>query len=401
MTQSTHPSQFEPLLPQRGLGPLVADSRKVIEGSARLQGALHPASRAVLQELVRAMNSYYSNLIEGQGTHPRNIERALRSDFSALPDVARRQRIALAHIEAERELERDGLREGSFGGEVLRTSQLMKAHSALYSRLPEGDRTTEDGRIVQPGALRQVDVHAGAHVPPRHTALPAFLRRMDEVYPGIAGMDGQLVGIAAAHHRAAWVHPFDDGNGRACRLQTHCALLPTSCGLWSVSRGLARRRDLYYAKLAGADQPRHGDLDGRGNLSERMLLEWCAFFIDVCVDQVQFMTQMLELDDLRGRVAALIAVRAAQPMQYPNYRAELVLPLQHVLIGGPVTRREFKQMTGLGARTAQHGLSQLLRDGLLRSDQAKGPVYIGFPLDTLNILFPDLYPEAATANTEA
>ena len=67
----------------------------------------------------------------------------------------------------------------------------------------------------------------------------------------------------------SWVHPFRDGNGRSVRLQTHCALFPVSAGLWSVSRGLARRRDEYYAHLDAADAPRAGDLDGRGNLSDR------------------------------------------------------------------------------------------------------------------------------------
>lgn len=158
---------------------------------------------------------------------------------------------------------------------------------------------------------------------------------------------------------------------------------------------------MYYAKLANADQPRLGDLDGRGNLSERLLREWCEFFSKVCLDQVEFMSEMLKLDDLKERMQALIMVRAAQPSKYPHYRKELVLPMQHVLVQGPVTRGDFRQMTGLGERTAQQITSQLIRDGLLQSNQPKGPVHIGFPLDTLNILFPNLYPEAATTNIDA
>lgn len=58
-----------------------------------------------MRELVRQMNSFYSNRIEGQSTHPGNIERALRNDFSNRPAEARLQRIAIAHIDAEKELE--------------------------------------------------------------------------------------------------------------------------------------------------------------------------------------------------------------------------------------------------------------------------------------------------------
>lgn len=86
-----------------------------------------------------------------------------------------------------------------------------------------------------------------------------------------------------------WIHPIADGNGRAARLQTHCALWPMSEGLWSPNRGLARKRDEYFAGLAEADAPRRGDLDGRGNLSEESLRHWVAFFLELCRDQVSYM----------------------------------------------------------------------------------------------------------------
>jgi len=395
------PSQFEPLLPSRGMEGLVARSREVMDASLVLTRSLHPASLRPLRELVRAMNSYYSNRIEGQGTHPLNIERALRKDFSAKPETAQRQRIAVAHIDAERELEASMNAEGLAEPGVLASGFLVKAHAALYRRLDAGDRTTKDGLVIEPGILRDHEVKVGHHEAPAFAAVPAFLKRMDEVYPKAAvGRDGLAVVIAAAHHRAAWVHPFGDGNGRAVRLQTHCALLPTSGGLWSVSRAFARQRDDYYAHLADADQPRHGDLDGRGNLSEKTLVAWCQYFIALCQDQVRFMGEMLDLDKLQGRIDALVAARAAQPASWPHYRKELALPLRHVIVAGPLSRGEFKQMTGLADRTAQRSLNGLVVDGLLRSEGPKSAVSIGFPLDSLNILFPNLYPEAASANLE-
>lgn len=95
------------------------------------------------------MNSYYSNLIEGQSTHPANIERALRHDFASQSRVARLQRIALAHIEAERELEALA-GEGSL---PLLSAFLQQCHAALYRRLGAEDRTTDDGVVVVPGEL--------------------------------------------------------------------------------------------------------------------------------------------------------------------------------------------------------------------------------------------------------
>lgn len=387
----SQPHQFEPLLPQRNLDELSQATRQVMEKSFRLQGAMHAATRQPLRELVRAMNSYYSNLIEGQGTHPRHIDRALRQDFSHVPDIAQRQRLALAHIDAERALEAAGTNEA----EALRSTFLQQAHAELYGRLSEADRQTGEGRAVEPGALRREDVAVGRHQPPTWQALPAFMARADAAYAKPWGLDAVLYAIASAHHRMAWTHPFLDGNGRACRLQTHCALHRVTGGLWSVNRGLARQRHRYYELLANADMPRQGDLDGRGNLSERMLRAWCQWFIEVCDDQVSFMARMLDPARIKERIAGLVLVRS-QSSDHAEYRPEAVLPLHHVMTAGPLSRGEFVQMTGLGERTARKLLAQLLKDGLLASETPKGYVSIGFPLDALALLLPDLYPEAAT-----
>jgi Fic family protein len=387
------PHQFEPLLPQRQLGDLADATRAVVEKSLRLHHAVAPGTRRALRALVRGMNSYYSNRIEGQGTHPNNIERALGADFSSTPGVAQRQRLALAHIEAEQELEA-ALPESGIESVALRSSFLLQAHAALYRRLGPADRTTEDGLVIEPGILRDRQVRVGRHLPPTADAVPAFLARMDTVYPRIRGLDGVLHHIAAAHHRAAWVHPFADGNGRACRLQTHCAMFALTAGLWSVNRGLARQRDRYYEMLAHADLPRQGDLDGRGNLSERALHRWCAFFIELAHDQVTFMGELLSLDRLQENIAALMLVRSAST-RHGHYRPQAARALHHVLLAGPTARGEFVTMTGMPERSASRVLAQLLEDRLLVSDSPRGPVTFNFPLDALPVLLPGLYPEAA------
>lgn len=385
----TQPRQFEPLLPQRRLEELRQRTRVVVEQSLKLTGSAHPATIASLRELVRAMNSYYSNRIEGQSTHPHNIERALRRDFSEKPDVAKLQRLALAHIEAERELEQ----RVAAGEPALTTVFLRQAHAALYGRLSDEDRTTPEGRIVEPGVLRTEQVAIGRHEPPLWSSLPAFLARLDAVYSRGTTLEDTLLRAAAAHHRTTWVHPFLDGNGRAVRLQTHCALWFLSAGLWSMSRGLSRNRDKYYALLDAADSHRQGDLDGRGNLSEKLLWDWCAWFIAIAEDQVSFMTRMLSLDGMKTRIAAHITFRSKLDK---DIREEAILPLYHLFLAGPTPRGEFLQMTGLGERTARTLLSRLIETGLVTSEGHTAPVQLAFPLDALQFLLPDLYPEAAT-----
>jgi Fic family protein len=381
--------QFEPLIPSLVPAGLLDKAAGIVHLAAQLSAAAHPSARVVVRELVRSMNSYYSNRIEGQGTHPLNIERALRKEFSDQPDVAHLQRVALAHIDAERKLEACVLGDGN----AMSSRFLLDAHAALYSRLDEPDRMSDDGQLVSPGVLRHEDVKVGAHIPPSAASLPLFLARMDEVYNRPMGWDMRLIAVACAHHRAAWVHPFLDGNGRAIRLQSHAALWKLSQGLWSPNRGLARSVENYYARLHNADMPRRGSLDGRGNLTTAGLVEWVDFFLDICADQVHYMNRMLELDGMKRRIQALVTFRATEDKAM---RPEAILPLYHTFAAGPVTRREFAQMTGLGERTARTLLSHLLSTGLLQSDAALGPVRFGLPLNSLQFLLPELYPEAAT-----
>src|SRR5450755_3083884 len=92
--------------------------------------------------------------------------------------------------------------------------------------------------------------------------------------------------------------------GRLTRLLSHALLRELDVGseLWSVSRGLARRVNEYKSNLQAADEPRHGDLDGRGNLTMKGLVDFCRFFLTTSVDQVDFMGSLLEPVELLRRM---------------------------------------------------------------------------------------------------
>lgn len=388
------PHQFTPLRPVTGHAELVAIAREVVEKSLRLAGAIHPHTQGELRKLVRSMNSYYSNKLEGQSTHPLNIERALKKDFSATPDVAKRQRIAIAHIQAEQVLE------GLVPTMAPRASPfLQRCHHELYERLQPEDRLTDEGVPIVPGAWRTQDVSVGQHVAPAHGAIEAFLAMADREYGPPMGLEAELITVACAHHRLAWVHPFLDGNGRAVRLQTHAALFGLSAGLWSVNRALARYSADYFRLLSEADASRQGDYDGRGNLSDRALFHWCQWFLQQCRDQVEFMAKVLDFDGIKDRLRALMILRR-EIHGHSEYRDCMVLPLLHTLVTGPLPRGEFAQMTGLGERVARACVSKMLEDGLLQSANHKAPLCIGFPMDMLATLFPNLYPEAASTPLE-
>ena len=385
------PHQMQPMLPSEHEWLKLGEKTEHIVLKASLLSSGAPAATLEdIRTLVRSMNSYYSNRIEGQGTHPANIEKALRNDFSASPEIAALQRLALAHIQAEQELE-----EAVSNGELPLSSDFaIHAHTALYGRLSEDDRLTPDGEVTIPGQLRNRDVQVGRHVAPKFSSVPDFLSAFDRFYAKPWAPQRSLIATACAHHRLSWIHPFIDGNGRTSRLQTHASLMALSHGLWSVNRGLARNKDDYYNHLAAADSQRQGDLDGRGNLSEKGLITWVDYFLDTCLDQVNFMTELLDLQNMRQRIEGYIAYHTA--IGNKKLRKEAALPLQHLFAFGNLERGEFMQMTGLGERTARYLLSELIKLGVVKSKSSHAPLQFGFPMESLSLLLPNLYPEAST-----
>jgi len=386
------PHQFEPLLPSAAkLEPLLAQAHDLAISATTLAGL--PIAQE-LRGLLRAMNSYYTNRIEGQHTRPAELEQALRENFSGDEKLAARQRLAVAHIAAEAELE---MRYSGIDASpsLYRAAALKDIHQALFSKLPSEDRVTEHGEVVVPGIFRNKEVSVGRHVAPTAASLPLFVDRWASFYGGVRRGEAALVAMAASHHRIGWVHPFMDGNGRVTRLHSHLLLgaMGYTSGIWSPLRGFARSADKYYALLAAADEPRRGDLDGRGNLSEQALVEWIGYVLDVCLDQVSFMKSMLNLATLEQRMAACLVFE--QETLKSGVRLDALRPLHYLFLSGAeIDRGEFKRMTGLGDRTAVTVLSALVKRGLLRSDTPQGKVRFGLPLHALRFYFPALWPEA-------
>lgn len=302
------PQQMEPLLPgEHKLAALRERAHDVQRAADRLSAVCQPGALTDLRGLLRAMNSYYSNKIEGPHTLPMEIEQALRQDYSSDAEIARRQRLAVAHMLTERWLEQSG--EHWPGQAVWRVDCVTAIHQHLFAQLPVADRTLPEGDELVPGLLRDRNVSVGIHVAPAHQAIAPMLQRWGDFYAGVRRGELQLLAAAASHQRLAWVHPFCDGNGRVARLHTHLLLLRLglSNGLWSVLRGFARTQQQYYARLAAADEARAGGLDGRGNRSKQALIDWMAYVLDICADQVAFMTGLLDLSGMKDRIAACLA----------------------------------------------------------------------------------------------
>lgn len=388
----SQPHQFEPLMPADArMEPLLAQAHDLARAATLLAGTRVPPE---LQTLLRSVNAYYTNRIEGQHTRPHEIEQALRKDFSQDAKLAAKQRLAVAHIKAEEALEQRY--QASDGARALYSAEAVQVlHQELFGRLPAGDLFTDEGEPIVPGQLRQREVSVGQHVAPAFASLPAFLQRWGSFYGNVRRGEAALVAIACAHQRLGWVHPFVGGNGRVMRLHTHTLLsaLGYTGGLWSPLRGFARSTERYYALLADADSLRRGDLDGRGNLSEQALIAWADYVLDVCQDQVTFMASMLDFETLMARLQACLVFEAT--VEKSGVRQESLRGLHYLFLSGEeMARGDFKAMLGMGERSATDALGALVKRGLLKSDSPQGKVRFGLPQHALRFLFPRLWPEA-------
>ena len=376
----------------------------VIQKSAALGSRQHPVTLRSLHELLRIINSYYSNLIEGHNTHPYDIVRAMQRKYDTEPAKRNLQLESVAHITVQRDMEK--ILQDEPESNIASQEFLCYIHREFYNQLPEEFLIVKDpdtGREsrVAPGELRTEAVKVGRHIPPKSGSLDALLDRFGEFYaPGHHHGAAKLVATVAAHHRFMWIHPFLDGNGRVARLFTEAYFhrIPVlGYGLWSVSRGLARRNADYKAALTWADAPRRNDLDGRGNLSNEGLIHFCRFFLEVCLDQVEYMGNLLKLEELIQRIRHYVDLRNRGMVPGPSGEKQPLRPevsgmLQEVLIHGVSTRGDVIHASGLKERTGRSLLGLLLEEGLLVSDTPKGEVRLGFPIHAAGWFFPELYP---------
>ena len=353
---------------------------------------LSPSLAASLATLVRTTNCYYSNLIEGHDTHPVDIERALKEDYSKDPRKRDLQTEARAHIAVQQWIDEGGLK-----GRALTVDGIQQTHTRFCELLPGELRWVEDLRTkeripVVPGEWRRRDVEVGRHLAISPGALPRFLERFERIYSSL-GRSETVLAAAAAHHRLLWIHPFLDGNGRVARLISHATLLELldTGAVWSVARGLARNADEYKQLLANCDQPRRNDLDGRGSLSEEALADFTRFFLKVCIDQVTFMESLMQPDRLRTRIL-LWAEEEIRLGALPQKSGAI---LESVLYRGEMPRGDAAAAIAGSERNARRIVASLIQAGVLTSDSSRAPLRLAFPAALAGCWMPGLFPERA------
>ena len=224
---------------------------------------------------------------------------------------------------------------------------------------------------------------------PHADELPERFEEFSRLYdPSRFHGDDRLIAAAASHHRFTWLHPFRDGNGRVARLFS--GLYLTSIGintsnLWSLSRGFSRQRRLYMVHLFAADSP---SKVSKG-FDEEELADFCSYFLEVCLDQVRFMTNLLGLEKIESRIDWYVDKRSRESDN--PLRPEAARLLRALFMRGKIPRGEASRIMNMSERNARRIVSQILKEGLAESESHRAPLRIGLPIGVLPFYFPDLY----------
>ena len=393
-------SSMEPMFPDDAAGELEDLAEDLVFKALSLSGSLHPLTRAAIANVLCPMNSYYSNLIEGHDTHPIDIERAMKNQFSSIQKQRSLQLEAKAHVEVQAWI-RDKFNQSfhkTFDVEFIKS-----IHTEFYKYLSEYELgfNSEKSSTAEllPGEWRKCEVQVGAHVGPYSVYVSTFMGRFIESYDSDSHLNKsknrRVISIAAAHHRFAWIHPFVDGNGRVNRLFSDACLLYEgldASGLWSMSRGLAIHEKQYKLLLARADARRWNDYDGRGNLSNKELVAFCRFFLSTAIDQIEFMSSLLDCDSMLERIYSFVDLMVARK----KLKTECRYILEVVFLRGKISKKDVQRVTGKSDKTARIIAESLIEMGLLKlENNTKFSAYVvNYPVAFSAVLLSGIYPSA-------
>lgn len=398
--------QFSPLAPTQLSGTfddkLLEKAEYICIESPKLLGGYNEIVINEIKNLLRITNSYYSNRIESEGTHPINIEKAMKKEFSEDTKEKQLQYLSLAHIQTQIHLENTlHLLSTPFD-----TNFQKEIHKEFYSYEGMKDFLTikRDDKSIDmiPGNLREEDVMIGEHIAVPYQELENIMKQFNEAYNGSIrhGLKiMKILYILSSHHRFVWIHPFLDGNGRTSRLLMDSLITFIGIegyGLWNISRGLARNNSKYKSLLAAADEIRTSDYDGRGNLTNKGLYQLVDFMLDVAIDQIDYMKSVLSIKELSQRIENYVEFAKKKMYRIEPLPKHTDRLLKELLIKGSVRRGNVEKIIGTKQTVASTLIKELIQRDYIQSDTARGDIRIKFNAHFSMKIFPELMPDIET-----
>lgn len=376
---------------------LLKKAEMVIIESAKLTGGYNKYFIDAIKDLLKITNSYYSNRIESEGTHPIDIEKAMKKEFSNDEKKKNLQQLSLIHIEIQEYLENKALNEKE---KLYSMDSILDVHKRFYSKVEMAYALKIKHSDLEvdmiPGELRKSFVKIGSHIAPNPDDLITIFNEFEILYNQckFESQTMKLIYALCSHHRLVYIHPFYDGNGRS-RLYLDYLFQKIGLegyGLWNLYRGLARNVDEYKKALSIADEPYRGSYDdGRGLKALKQFLD---FMLDIALDQIKYMSSVIKIDLIAKRMSNY--VEFSQKNMYENIKP---LPkhsqkiFESLLIYGEIPRNSVKDILNVSKPTAIKIVKELEDRGYINSVEPKSPIRIRFNSHFASEVIPEIFPK--------
>ena len=389
---------FEPLMPYFDNNTidnrLLKKAENVLIESASLTGNLPVEIIQEIASLLRIVNSYYSNRIEGQGTHPYKIAEAMNMKFDKNHEKAQLQKLSIRHIQTQEWLEEYITNKNPYSVDVIK---------AVHTKFYDHDEMNSflilsDGSFMTPGEFRSTDVRVGAHIPLSgdrvSDAMGLYERRFTQELATLNLQSEKLLLALVSHHRLVWLHPFEDGNGRVGRLLLDAAIISTGLkgyGLWNPSRGMARNLNKYYDTLQEADYKEPTRIDTHLHLDG--LQEYIEYMLDLALDQILFMKNNLNISTLSNRISKFVefSINGMYEIQPLPKGSDLLF--NALLVKGSIKKGDIHAIMGISPRKANDVIKTLTQLDYLDSQNQKQPVRLKFNPFFASKIFPNIIPD--------
>lgn len=239
-------------------------------------------------------------------------------------------------------------------GEPLAEHLLRGLHATTVAHLTrEGD--------TNPGAYRagSVRIAQADHLPPDALRVPEYMAELVAFINQPDPPKYDLMKVALAHHRFAWIHPFGNGNGRVVRLFTYALLIKYGFQVNAVGRVLnpaavfCADRNRYYAMLAEADTGTNIALEN-----------WCTYVLAGVRDELNKVSRLADYGYLLSKVLLPAVSHTRQRQQItPQEEAVLVTTIK----GGVVKAADLEgALAGLNANQRTYQIRKLVDGGMLQ-----------------------------------
>ncbi len=311
-----------------------------------VRGSTPPPVFLQLKAVFHLLESLASARIEGNHTTLADYVDAKLAPTAEPSDTLRE----LDNIEAAMSQVEEAIEPGA----PLSEHMLRGFHTTTVHGLRrEGDRT--------PGQYRTgpVQIAGATHLPPAALDVPRYMAELVAFINTPDPPKYDLMKVALAHHRFAWVHPFSNGNGRVVRLLTHALLIKYGFQVAAAGRLLnpaavfCADRNRYYTLLSEADSG-----------TDEHLEAWCVYVLSGIRDELQKVNRLADYAHLQANVL-LPAVHHARQRQWITEAEEAVL-IQTVRIGIVKAGDLQAAMPGLNANQRTYQIGKLVESGMLQ-----------------------------------